>query len=268
MYFRATRALLMMIKLWFMLICALKAKPPAADEWMMGSSTAAELRPVVSERQTAQCVFTQTRQSPLLLQTTVGSTNSLVWQKSCTAVNTLCAHRPLPRLLAEGEHKKQTSYIYITVQCVSKDIFQLTSAYKRNISSSAQYSWKVSIFWHFSSSERGFSIINTLRLQSVFEQSFSPVEVFQTHAALRHSHSLRLPASDVRLRQVPVHLWSGQEEAFLPAAATLPGQQTGSGFVPQQDDQSHLQTLPEETVHEECRLWVTSFKSRLNDFII
>lgn len=66
------------------------------------------------------------------------------------------------------------------------------------------------------------------------------------------SHSC-LSSSDVCLCQVPVHLGPGQEETFLPAAATLLGQQTGSGFVPEQDDQSHLQTVPEETVHEERR---------------
>lgn len=77
-------------------------------------------------------------------------------------------------------------------------------------------------------------------LQRVFEQSVSP--------------ALCPSASDVCQCQVAVHLRPGQEEAFPPVAATLFGQQTGSGFVPEQDDQSHLQTLPEETVHEERRL--------------
>lgn len=59
-------------------------------------------------------------------------------------------------------------------------------------------------------------------------------------------------SADVCLCQVTVHLRSGQEEAFLPAAAPLPGKQTGSGFLPEPHDQSHLQTLAEEAVHEEC----------------
>lgn len=66
-------------------------------------------------------------------------------------------------------------------------------------------------------------------------------------------------AADVCLREVALHLRPGQEEALLPSAATLPGQQTGSGLLPEPDDQSHLQTVPEETVFEERWLWVTCF---------
>lgn len=83
----------------------------------------------------------------------------------------------------------------------------------------------------------------------------SPADIFQTHPSLFHihSHCLCVSAADVCLCQVPVRLRSGQEEAFLPAAATLPGKQAGSGFFPEQDDQSHLQTFTEETVCEERR---------------
>lgn len=72
------------------------------------------------------------------------------------------------------------------------------------------------------------------------------------------SHTLTHPSSsaDVRLCQVPLHLWPGQEETLLSAAQTLPGKQTGGGILPEQDDQSHLQTLTKETVYEERRLWV------------
>lgn len=66
------------------------------------------------------------------------------------------------------------------------------------------------------------------------------------------SSSVSVPIADVCLCQVPVHLRPGQEEAFPPAAAALLRKQTGSGFVPEPNDQSHLQTLAEETVHEEC----------------
>lgn len=45
-----------------------------------------QLKPVVSQLS----VFTQTRQSPPLLQTTVDSANSHVWQKNYAPVNTLC----------------------------------------------------------------------------------------------------------------------------------------------------------------------------------
>lgn len=65
------------------------------------------------------------------------------------------------------------------------------------------------------------------------------------------SNTICRSLSDVCVCQVALHLRPGQEETLLSAAATLPGQQTGSGFVPEQTDQSHLQTLPEETVHEE-----------------
>ena len=80
-----------------------------------------------------------------------------------------------------------------------------------------------------------------------FSNNHKPSDTFYV------SVSLCVSPSDVRLCQVAVHLRSGQEETFLPAAATLPGPQTGSGFLSEPDDQSDLQTFSEETVHEERR---------------
>lgn len=181
-----------------------------------------DLQPVVSERQTAQCVFTQTKQSPLLLQTAVDSTNSHVWQKSYTAVNTLCVftglflvywlrentrnRHPSSTLLHsvsvktsfkwEGWSKTHQDTLFILKVCLSVNsclFIRITNLQlQRNISLPAQYSWRVSI-WTWIQYYK-------LHLHSVFEQSFSPVEVFQTHPALRHSHS---PSVCIRCSPAP-----------------------------------------------------------------
>lgn len=156
----------------------------------------------------------------------------------------VCVHRLLLYLLAEGENKKQeasVALLYRRLSSSEKSRVQINSSYLGVISENHKPS---------PHQNQPPSPDTWIKLH---KHTSSPL---QTRPALRHSHSLRLPPSDVRLRQVSVHLRPGQEEALLPAAATLPGQQTGSGIVPEQDDQSHLQTLPEETVHEERRPWV------------
>lgn len=82
---------------------------------------AAGLRPVVSERQTAPCVFTQTRRSPLLLQATVDSTNSRVRQKIYAAVNTPCVFTGFFFIywLKEKTRNKKRASLYCT------DVFQV-----------------------------------------------------------------------------------------------------------------------------------------------
>lgn len=94
-------------------------------------------------------VFTRPRALNLLFQAIVDSTNSRVWQKNCTAANTLPVRRPFAYLLTDGETDVLCLYYCTTYQpsfkCWEK---QKKNNQKKFISIKViyekQHSWRVS----------------------------------------------------------------------------------------------------------------------------
>lgn len=89
-------------------------------------------------------VFTRPRALNLLFQAIVDSTNSRVWQKNCTAANTLPVRRPFAYLLTDGETDVLCLYYCTTFsralnaeksrkKITRKSLFQLKLFMKNNI---------------------------------------------------------------------------------------------------------------------------------------
>lgn len=89
-------------------------------------------------------VFTRPRALNLLFQAIVDSTNSRVWQKNCTAANTLPVRRPFAYLPTDGETDMLCLYYCTTFSRASnaeksrkkitrKSLFQLKLFMKNNI---------------------------------------------------------------------------------------------------------------------------------------
>lgn len=175
-------------------------------------------------------VFTQT----VLVSSFITANCWLDKRSRCSAVNTLCVFAARC-LFTCWERTKATDVFHRHHCSVHQSKCQILRLVQQKSSRKESAP---------TSSEHGFNVRNGLQLLTDIVLLFV-------------SYILCVSATDVRLRQVAVHLRSGQEETLPPAAAAFPGQQTGSGFFPEPNDQSHLETVAEETVHEKCGLWVT-----------